>query len=309
MQTSISQLGDVVRETELIGLENVLGRITARPINVSDRSGQQLVGREKAFGIEAVSAGVALQVCHLPILATAGITIVEVFARLRVGLITLPDQRSCNDFSQSTCELSPGAPLRGLVESLGAGVYETRLPNATSATLGSTLQLMLSNYPLVLISGFLTPGQSSTLHDALCERGAIASVQDVVMRPIGSVQIGRAGDRLVVALSSDFGMAFSTFVLLLSPLVRRMQGRATSVHEPVTASLASIAECSIDQWGPFPAREISSYGLSPPVLETCLTDEPALGLANATGLAWKAFPARPSDSQAVAFYPFHQWLG
>ena len=218
-----------VREAESVWLELASGRVLAR----------QLVAR----GDEALPApGTLLQPGHVAALAAQGYTEVPVFRLVEVALLIAGD-RTANDLPATHRPDANGPMLEALVQSLGALVRrrkhvadeERRLHEALVdlADPGVGGGAGMASLPgerecdVVFVSG-----ASHRLGAALVSAGGELICRQVDMQPGRTVLLGRLRDCPVVCLPADPVAAYITFVLLATPMVRRLQGRA-SIFPPV----------------------------------------------------------------------------
>ncbi|WP_423197502.1 MULTISPECIES: molybdopterin-binding domain-containing protein [unclassified Cupriavidus] len=220
-----------VREAETVWLELAAGRVLAR----------QLAAR----GDEALpAAGTLLQPGHIAALAAQGHTEVPVFRLVEVALL-IADDRTANDLPATDRPDANGPMLEALVQSLGALVRrrkhvaddERRLHDALvdladpggggagRAAVGGAWGEWECD--VVFVSG-----ASHRLGAALVSAGGELICRQVDMQPGRTVLLGRLRDCPVVCLPADPVAAYITFVLLATPMIRRLQGRA-SIFPPV----------------------------------------------------------------------------
>lgn len=246
-----------------------------------------------------VGVGQVLSPTQTALLASMGASTLRVFARTRIGVVCLSGAgRDCR---------TGEAMLSGLVSRLGAKALSTRCaaPDLRS-TLPHTVEMLLAGCDLVLLCG---PMDAGDWHALVASAGARTVDTSAFGLPgLRPLRIARQAGKLLVQFGEDLGSAFADFVLLLSPLVRRLQGRddpipaaihfATGRHFVADAGDALVLTRGNHAGGyeTFPVRGGGS------------SDALLLALAGATGLAWCAADAVDDAPRLATYFPLEAWL-
>ena len=115
------------------------------------------------------------------------------------------------------------------------------------------------------------------------------------------------GTTLVVALSADLECATGAFTTLLTPLIRRLQGRHDTLPDVRAAELDDPRRRRDGRWSVFPARVDPGALDTRVLLRPCDHGDAALALASADGLAWHAAEFASLARPTVGWFPFDTW--
>jgi molybdopterin molybdotransferase len=293
-QQIIAAAGRVALQVDHVPLAKATGRILAAPLDAPSASA------------DAPDSGTLLAASHVPALASLGRPTLPVFGRLRVGVLTAGGNWVAPGVRPATGQsYNLAAPvLTSLLDSLGAQAIAAPHAGVSEHSLGSTLDMLLAQCNVVLIAGCMSDGHHETLRRALCARGAELSVCRVRMRPATTIGMAHLGSKLVVCLPGGLTATFMAFMLFVSPLIRRMQGRELAfpaVWAATAANDAAIRTPKPGQRDEFVwARKL---GDSPATTQVELVDRSmnaTQAIATATGVA--------RLGAALRYYPFAHWL-
>jgi molybdopterin molybdotransferase len=160
---------------------------------------------------------------------------------------------------------------------------------------------------LVVTVGFLSPALCEAVRQAQVRRGQPALVETLCPRPLGALQVLRIGTTLVVALSADLESAIATFTTLLTPLIRRLQGRHDTLPDVRAAELDDARRRDDERWRQFPAHVDAGALNTRVLLSSCDHPDAAPSIAAADGLGWHAAELASFDRPTVAWFPFDTW--
>jgi molybdopterin molybdotransferase len=214
-QRSIASAGRLALQVDHVPLAKATGRILSAPLDVS-------AGSKGALG-----AGTLLAANHIPLLASLGRPTLAVFRRLRVGVLTAGGNwvaPGVQPGSGQSYNLA-GPVLTSMLDALGTQAFAAPHAGVSERSLGSTLDMLLAECNVVLIAGCMGDGQHATLKRAFLARGAELSLYRIRMRPATTIGLAHVGQNLVVCLPGGLTATFMAFMLFVSPLIRRLQGR------------------------------------------------------------------------------------
>ncbi|NDL62861.1 molybdopterin molybdotransferase MoeA [Acerihabitans arboris] len=225
------------------GAEAVIMQEQAEPVGDSVRftapvkPGQNIrrIGDDIRRGDQVLSAGCALGVAELPLLASLGITDVSVKRRLRVALFSTGD------------ELQPiGAPLadgqihdtnrfavRLMLRRLNCEVIDLGIIADDAQALRAAFRQADSQADLVITSGGVSVGEADYTKTILEELGEIAFWR-LAMKPGKPFAFGRLDHAWFCGLPGNPVSAAVTFYQLVQPLIARLSGR---IHWQLPARL------------------------------------------------------------------------
>lgn len=184
-------------------------------------------GEDTLAGAPLLAAGTQLQAAHVALLASQGLASVPVFGRLRVGILTTGDELVPPGGARETAQIynSNGPMLAALVRGMAAEPAKVLHARDTEDDLRAAFQALLAECDLVLSVGGVSVGERDLVKPALAALGGELSLWKVRMKPGKPVALAMIGDKPVVSLPGNPVSAYAVFAMLVSPLVRRMQGR------------------------------------------------------------------------------------
>ena len=184
-------------------------------------------GEDTLAGSPLLAAGTQLQAAHVALLASQGLASVPVFGRLRVGILTTGDELVPPGGARETAQIynSNGPMLAALVRGMAAEPALVLHARDTEEDLRGAFKTLLAECDLVLSVGGVYVGERDLVKPALAALGGELSLWKVRMKPGKPVALAMIGDKPVVSLPGNPVSAYAVFAMLVSPLVRRMQGR------------------------------------------------------------------------------------
>ena len=184
-------------------------------------------GEDTLAGSPLLAAGTQLQAAHVALLASQGLASVPVFGRLRVGILTTGDELVPPGGARETAQIynSNGPMLAALVRGMAADPALVLHARDTEEDLRGAFKTLLAECDLVLSVGGVSVGERDLVKPALAALGGELSLWKGRMKPGKPVALAMIGDKPVVSLPGNPVSAYAVFAMLVSPLVRRMQGR------------------------------------------------------------------------------------
>ena len=293
-QLQFATLATPVAATADVPLARAAGRVLAVDLESAADAAAPLVPR-----------GTRLDARHLPLLVDAGQPMASVLARVRVGVIALPDDE---DAPPRRCGATASAAwIAAALERLGAQAFEATCRAPDAKRLLATLEMFGGGCDLVVTAGFLRPDLCAAVREAQVRRGQPDTVETLSLRPFGALQALQVGSTRVVALPAGLESAVAAFTTLLTPLVRRLQGRIDVLPDVRAAELGGSQRHDAEPWRPFPVRLDPGALTSRLVLARTAGGDAGLALAAADGLAWHAAEFASFDRPTAAYFPFETW--
>src|SRR5690606_38184207 len=127
---------------------------------------------------------------------------------------------------------SNGPMLTAMAEEMGATVVHCLHAVDTSESLREAFATLLADCDLVITVGGVSVGEKDLVKPTIEELGGTLDLWRVCMKPGKPVALAQIGGKPVVCLPGNPVSAFVVFGLLVTPLLRTMQGR-TQVVPPV----------------------------------------------------------------------------
>ncbi len=193
------------------------------------RAGQHVRkrGEDTAAGQPLLAAGTVLQAAHIALLASQGLAQAEVYGRLRVGILTTGDELVPPGSPRQPQQIynSNGAMLAALAEGMGAEAAHVLHARDDEASLSAAFARLLRDCDLVLSVGGVSVGERDLVKPVLESMGASLALWKVRMKPGKPVALAHVQGKPLVCLPGNPVSAYAVFTVLVSPLLRRMQGR------------------------------------------------------------------------------------
>ncbi|MBU4613095.1 molybdopterin molybdotransferase MoeA [Achromobacter sp. GG226] len=277
------------------------------------RAGQHIrrQGEDVVLGSVLAQAGARLTAAHVAVLAAQGITQVPVWPRLRVGVLTTGDEIVPGGAAREPQQIfNSNAPmLTALLEGLGAQVALARHAADTEGDLARAFTELAAGCDLVISVGGVSVGEKDLVKPVLESLGGALALWKVRMKPGKPVALGQVAGKPVVCLPGNPVSAYAVMAILVSPLVRRMQGRA-SVFPPVRRAVLRTSKPFGEGRDNFLRVQADTDD------EARLTVAPHAGQTSgimsalpwAHGLARIPAHAQRGDGDVVDYYAFDDWL-
>jgi molybdopterin molybdotransferase len=277
------------------------------------RAGQHVrkQGEDVRSGMPLLPAGTLLQSAHIALLASQGQAQVEVYPRLRVGILTTGDELAVpgQPLEASQVYNSNGPMLAALAQGLGAEVAQVLHARDDMADLQSTLRTLQASCDLIISVGGVSVGDRDLVKPAIESLGGELGLWKVRMKPGKPVAMAKLGDKLMVCLPGNPVSAYAVFAVLVSPMIRRMQGRAQAYPPVQRAALRTdkTRQDSREEFLRVQYRPVAngSADLSP---YSHQGSGVISSLPWADGLARLPAGVPVSDGDIVAYYDLKHWL-
>lgn len=202
------------------------GKVIVKDSNVQDNVCRQ--GEDIKKGSLVLRKGSFINPQTIALLASAGKTVVQVTAKLQVGLLCTGSELVEPDIVPSGVQIrnSNAAQLIAQIEAAGAiPAYCGIIPDNRDQIAGKVNE-MLGKYPVVLITGGASVGDFDFMPEILQQPGFTVHFKQVGIQPGKPVVYATCNDRQVFGLSGNPVSSFLQFELLVKPLLFKMYGSA-----------------------------------------------------------------------------------
>ncbi len=190
-------------------------------------------GEDIATDAQLFAKGTLLGPAEIALLASQGYAEVHVYPTLRVGILTTGDELILpgQERSDENIYNSNGPMLTAMAENLGVEVVHALHALDTAESLDNALSTLLNDCDVVLTVGGVSVGEKDLVKPAIEQAGGKLDLWRVLMKPGKPVALAHIGSKPIVCLPGNPVSAFAVFTLLVTPLIRTMQGRATVIPD------------------------------------------------------------------------------
>lgn len=271
----------------------------------------RLRGEDTLAGAPLLAAGTVLEAAHVALLASQGMATAPARARLRVGILTTGDELVPPGAARAPEQIynSNGPMLAALARGMGAEPVHVLHARDTEADLLASFKTLLADCDLVLSVGGVSVGERDLVKPALATLGGELSLWKVRMKPGKPVALAQIGGKPVVSLPGNPVSAYAVFTLLVTPLVRRMQGRET-LFPPVSLLPLRTERTRQDSREEFlrVQRRVADDGSAELVPYGHQGSGVISSLPWSTGLARVPADTPVQDKDRVPYYDLRHWL-
>ncbi|MCQ9617194.1 molybdopterin molybdotransferase MoeA [Paenalcaligenes niemegkensis] len=281
-------------------------------INVAPVQGQHVrfTGEDMPAGKAILLKGTVIGSGQIAILASQGVTEIDVFPVPKIGILT-----TGNELAEPGQPLHAGqiynsnaSMLASLVKQLGSNVVRIVHAADTLEEIQDAISSLAEECDLVLTVGGVSVGDKDLVKPAIEASGGDMEMWRVRMKPGKPVALARLKGTPIVGLPGNPVSAYAVFTLMVSPLIRTMQGR-TEVLPPLSyGRLDSQQDYQGDR-----EEFLRVKAKSMPDGVLGLTPHAQQGSSIISSLAWASGLARiPADTKiaggsTVAYYDFNLW--
>lgn len=268
-------------------------------------------GEDTLAGSPLLAAGTLLEAAHVALMASQGLARVRAFGQLRVGILTTGDELVPPGQPRATEQIynSNGPMLAALARGMGALPVHVLHARDTEEDLLAAFKTLLADCDLVLSVGGVSVGERDLVKPALAALGGELSLWKVRMKPGKPVALANIGGKPVVSLPGNPVSAYAVFAMLVTPLMRRMQGRET-LFPPISQLPLRTDHPRQDAREEFlrVQRRLADDGSAELVPYGHQGSGVISSLPWSTGLARLAADVLVRDGDRVAYYDLRHWL-
>jgi molybdopterin molybdotransferase len=225
----------VLMQEDCTLLESADGAAPQVRVNALPQAGQWIrrAGEDVARGAVVLAAGTRLGPAELGQAAGVGMDSLQVVRRPRVALFSTGDELVMPG-ACAPADMPPGAIynsnrffLVALLRRLGCDVTDLGIvPDQRAATVDA-LATAARSHDLILTSGGVSVGEEDHIKPAVQELGSL-DLWQIAIKPGKPFAHGRIGQAHFVGLPGNPVSSFVTFLLLVRPMLIKLQGAADS---------------------------------------------------------------------------------
>ncbi|BES72772.1 molybdopterin molybdotransferase MoeA [Marinobacter nanhaiticus D15-8W] len=196
-------------------------------LHITPVRGQNIrrAGEDIHIGEALLEAGTRLEAAEIGLLASQGIEAVEVYAQLRVAVLT-----TGNELVAPGQALAPGQiynsnafTLRAALERLGCRVTQVDVVEDSFDATRDGLARAAADHDLVITTGGVSVGDEDHVRPAVQALGSL-KIWGIAMKPGKPFAFGQIGETPFLGLPGNPMAALVTFEVLASDYIRRLMG-------------------------------------------------------------------------------------
>ncbi len=199
-------------------------------INEAPTPGQNIrrQGEDTRKGSVLLKKGTLVGAAEIGLIATQGIGTLQMYRQLKVGIMTTGDELVPVGQSRESSQIfNSNAPmLSALFTTLGARVEHVVHAADELEVTRQALRTLFDSCDLVISVGGVSVGEKDLVKPALEALGASLDFWKVRMKPGKPVALASVDNTPVICLPGNPVSAYAVLAVLVSPLVRKLQGRS-----------------------------------------------------------------------------------
>jgi molybdopterin molybdotransferase len=260
---------------------------------------------------QLLAKGTLIGAAEIAMLASQGYAEVTVYTRLKVGILTTGDELVDAAQTSGTGQIynSNGPMLAAMVQNMGAQVVHNLHARDTPASHEAAFATLVQDCDLILTVGGVSVGEKDLVKPTIEQVGGTLDLWRVCMKPGRPVALAHVQNKPVVCLPGNPVSAYVVFALLVSPLLRNMQGRAEPMPPVQYGKLNTNRgfNGTREEFLRVQAESSAAEGMR-------LTPHPKQGSGIISSLPWATGFARippnmqVDDGATVAYYDKAHWL-
>lgn len=183
-------------------------------------------GEDLKAGTEIVATGQFLRLGHIAVLSACGFASVEVYRRPKVAVLTTGDELQAPGLPLGPAQVyeSNSTALATLLRHAGAlPTLTPRVPDRLESTV-EALRGAFDDSDLVVTAGGASVGDHDLVRSAVEKLGGAIDFWRIAMKPGKPFFHARLGSKHLLGVPGNPVSALVTAILLVTPVVRRLQG-------------------------------------------------------------------------------------
>ena len=195
----------------------------------------RLKGEEQKNGSVLIEKGSILTSAKIALLATQGITKVEVYKKLSIAIVSTGNELKEPHEVASEDEVYNinAVNIKMLLKNYSLSTeYLGSIPD--DLTLGVEFISKLKEYDLIITTGGISKGDADFTKQAFVENGLKELFHGIKVKPGHPTMMGTMGDSFVMAMPGNPLAAILNIILLSMPIIFKMQGVKSFYYEPIT---------------------------------------------------------------------------
>jgi len=207
--------------------------------NVKKGNALRLKGEEERVGASLLSEGICLTSRDIALLASQGISMVEVYKKLSIAVFSTGDELKSpweNATEDEIYDINALSLIALLAEHGFVAHYCGVIPDHLEAA--TDYFARMKQYDVLVTSGGVSRGEADFVERALLKNGFEASFHGINIKPGKPTMMGKMGKTIVASMPGNPLAAYVNAFLFLIPLLKKLQGQKKFNFEPSYAQNA-----------------------------------------------------------------------
>lgn len=196
------------------------------PLHVKRGNAFRFKGEEQQVGALLVTVGEVLNARIVALLASQGITHIEVYKKLQIAVFSTGDElkKPWEDASEDEIYDVNALSLIALLQEYG---FEAHYGGVIPDNLEEAKHYFseMKRYDALVTSGGVSMGEADFIEQALLSNGFEASFHGINIKPGKPTMMGKMGDTIVASMPGNPLAAFVNALLFLVPVLNKLQGQ------------------------------------------------------------------------------------
>lgn len=199
-------------------------------------------GEDVAQGACVVRAGERITSAHVGVLASLGVTQVNVYARVRAALLCTGDElvQPGEALPYGKIYDANRAALTARLSELGVQAHVLNSEGDDPEHVAAALQRAAQDADILLTTGGVSVGKKDIFHSVLPRMGAQRLFWQVAMKPGSPLLCGLYEGKLLICLSGNPFAALACFELFAKPVLARLEGSTERINPRTKAVLRGV---------------------------------------------------------------------
>lgn len=212
--------------------ENVTEESVTIPENIKEGANLRLKGEEQKEGNILFHKGEELNSSHITLLASQGITVIEVFKKISIAVLSTGNEiiepwENADDEEIYNC--NSYALISQLKEKGFDATYCGLIPDSLEESKNYISKL--KDYDVIITTGGISMGDADFVGEAFLQNGLKTSFHGVNIKPGRPIMMGKMENTVVICLPGNPLTAMVNMYLFAIPMMKKLQGSSSYYHD------------------------------------------------------------------------------
>ena len=219
----------------IIPIENcfdVTDKTVRIPKDVKEGANLRLKGEEQKEGNVLFNKGEVLNSSHITLLASQGLTMIEVFKKISVSVVSTGNELK-EPWEDSSDEEIYNCNSYALVSLLQENGFDATYSGVIPDDLKSSKKFIsnLKNYDVIITTGGISMGDADFVGEAFLQNGLETAFHGVNVKPGRPIMMGKMDKSIVMCLPGNPLTAMVNMYLFAVPVLHKIQGSSSFYHD------------------------------------------------------------------------------